>query len=136
MAKPVPETGLVVRYDFLWDSEKRKGREEGSKIRPCAVVLATASGRVIVCGITHTDPGSDNLRVELDDKHKAVLGLDREPQWVDCSEINEVSWNDPGIEPTVNGDWAYGYLGEAEAQEMLDKVRAQQSAEQLKWIKR
>lgn len=136
MGKPAPQTGLVIRYDFLWDSERNKGREEGSKKRPCAVVLATASGRVIVCGITHADPGSDDLRVELDDLHKTVLGLDGRPQWIDCSEINEVSWDDPGIEPTPDGDWAYGYLGDAEAKEMLAKVRAQLSADQLKIIDR
>jgi hypothetical protein len=127
---------LVIRYDYLWQSERRKGREEGSKKRPCAVVLATASGRVIVCGITHTDPGSDDLRVELDAHMRRTLGLDDDAQWIDCSEINEVSWDDPGIEPVPSGAWAYGDLGATTAQQMLEKVRAQLSREQLAWIDR
>ena len=100
------------------------------------MVLATATGRVVVCGITHTDPGSADVRVELDSGTKRALGLDREPQWIDCSEINEVSWDDPGIEPLPSGGWAYGNLGSATAQEALDKVRGQLNRKQLGWIDR
>jgi hypothetical protein len=135
MARSDPFTGLVIRYDYLWDSEKKKGREEGSKRRRCAVVLVTTSGRVILCGITGTDPGDDAVRVELDDNHKSLLGLTK-PSWIDCSEINETTWDDAGFEPTEDGDWEYGELDAATAQEMLDKVRAQLDAKQLAWIDR
>lgn len=30
MAGPAPHTGLVIHYDYLWDSEKRKGRSRQS----------------------------------------------------------------------------------------------------------
>ena len=40
MSWPVPRPGLVIRYAYLWRREARAGREEGSKDRPCAVVLA------------------------------------------------------------------------------------------------
>jgi hypothetical protein len=36
---PVPRPGLVIRYSYLWESEVRQGREEGTKDRPCAIVL-------------------------------------------------------------------------------------------------
>lgn len=42
MTLPVPEPGLVIRYAYLWDREAREGRDEGSKDRPCAIVLVVA----------------------------------------------------------------------------------------------
>lgn len=120
----------------LWNSERRGGREDGAKDRPCAVVLVTPSDRVILCGITHTDPGSDALRVELGNETKAVLNLDAGSQWIDCSEVNETTWDDAGFAPTPEGYWEYGALAAETAQEMLDKVRAQLSAGQLVWIDR
>jgi len=36
---PKPEVGLVIRYSYLWPREHREGREEGTKDRPCAIVL-------------------------------------------------------------------------------------------------
>ena len=41
LPRPVP--GLVVRYSYLWLDEHRRGREEGVKDRPCAIVLGSAS---------------------------------------------------------------------------------------------
>jgi hypothetical protein len=38
---PEPEPGLVIRYSNLWLREHREGREEGTKDRPCAIVLAS-----------------------------------------------------------------------------------------------
>lgn len=136
MTRPSPHLGLVVRYDFLWDSDRRKGREDGAKNRPCSVVLITGTGRIILCGISHTDPGSDDLRIELDAKTKAILGLDGDPQWIDCGEVNETTWDDAGFIPTDDGHWEYGTLPAEIAQEMLDKARAQLNAQQLKWIDR
>ena len=31
--------GLVLRYSYLWRAEQLRGREEGVKDRPCAVVM-------------------------------------------------------------------------------------------------
>lgn len=38
MAKLEPEIGLVIRHAYLWWSEKRVGREEGFKDRPCVII--------------------------------------------------------------------------------------------------
>jgi hypothetical protein len=49
MKFPIPKSGLVVRYSFLWSNEKAKGAIEGSKDRPCAIVVAvkrTADGDI------------------------------------------------------------------------------------------
>jgi len=136
MAKPDPVTGLVISYDYLWQSQKEKGWREGGEHRPCVVVLATASGRVLLCGISRSPPLSEELGVELSTAEKRELGLKPDRQWIHCNEINEISWDDPEIRPTAGGEWQYGHLGKSTAQEMLDKARALQSAKQLNWIRR
>jgi hypothetical protein len=37
---PEPYAGLVIRYSYLWKREHKAGFEEGTKDRPCAVVMA------------------------------------------------------------------------------------------------
>jgi mRNA-degrading endonuclease toxin of MazEF toxin-antitoxin module len=64
MAKPDPETGLVIRYDYLWNSRKEKGHEVG-ELRPCVVVFVAPNGRVVVCPITHSELAPKEWRVEL-----------------------------------------------------------------------
>jgi len=39
MALPVPQPGQVIRYAYLWWNEARIGREDGTKDRPCGIVL-------------------------------------------------------------------------------------------------
>jgi hypothetical protein len=132
MAKPDPEAGLVIRYDYLWDSRKQKGHQVG-ELRACVVVFVAPKDRVVVCGITHSELAPKEWRVYLDDEHREELGLDG---WIDCSEVNELSWSDPGIEPTEDGHWAYGYVSDAVADEVLSKVRSQLDPPQIKWIER
>jgi hypothetical protein len=120
MAKPDPRAGLVIRYDYLWKPEKLKGRAEGSKHRPCAVVVVIANERALVCGITHTQPDSPEDGVEIPSRERARLGLDQERQWVITSEANIVDWDDPGIVPLPSGDWSYGEL----TRELAEAVRS------------
>ena len=40
MSFPEPYVGLVIRYSYLWKREFDAGREEGTKDRPCAIVMA------------------------------------------------------------------------------------------------
>ena len=57
---PEPVQGLVIRYSYLWRAEFERGREEGIKDRPCAVILVTTGGPdapvVTVLPITHSIP--------------------------------------------------------------------------------
>jgi mRNA-degrading endonuclease toxin of MazEF toxin-antitoxin module len=66
---PKPEAGQVIRYSFLWLSEAEKGLEEGSKDRPCAVVLVVLKNGsrplVRVLPITHTPPSDLDGAIEL-----------------------------------------------------------------------
>lgn len=96
--------GLVVRYDYLWRDEQQRGREEGAKHRPCAIVVAyrvDENGRqsVVLCPITHSPPRSTNDAIEIPARVKQHLGLDDAPSWIVTGEVNVVDWNDPGITP-------------------------------------
>lgn len=99
MSWPEPEPGLVIRYAYLWDREARAGREEGTKDRPCAVLLAqtTAEGRVrvYVLPVTHRPP--DDEAVEIPTVTKVRLGLDSERSWIVLTEINAFLWPGPDL---------------------------------------
>lgn len=47
MSLPRPQPGLVIRYAYLWKREYDQGRDEGSKDRPCAIVMTVP--RIRVC---------------------------------------------------------------------------------------
>lgn len=58
------------------------GREEGSKDRPCAIVLAVTDdegeSQVMVLPVTHSPPGEPADAVEISRPTKQRLGLDGE----------------------------------------------------------
>lgn len=60
MPFPEPYASLVIRYSYLWKREHEAGREEGTKDRPCAVVMAImdqdGEWEVLVLPITHSPP--------------------------------------------------------------------------------
>ncbi|WP_371424519.1 hypothetical protein [Tardiphaga sp.] len=115
LPKPVP--GLVIRYSFLWNHEAKAGNEDGSKDRPCAVLLATTikDGEqiVTVLPVTHTPPADERLAVEIPAGTKTRLGLDDARSWIVLSEANRFQWPGPDLRP-VPGDKeanvAYGLL--------------------------
>lgn len=119
MALPEPIPGLVIRYAYLWREEHQRGREEGVKDRPCAVILVTtneADARVVtVLPITHTPPTHPALAVELPAATKRRLGLDDERSWVVLSEVNRFIWPGPDLRPVVAGDSASVAYGELPA---------------------
>ncbi|OWK40983.1 hypothetical protein [Fimbriiglobus ruber] len=121
MAFPEPAPGLVVRYSYLWWREHERGREEGVKDRPCAVILAVADdqGRrvVTVLPITHTPPSGDAPAVEIPHATKQRLGLDVERSWVMLTEANRFVWPGPDLRMAEPGGGpesaAYGLLPRA-----------------------
>ena len=80
MQIPDPVPGLVIRYSYLWSHEAKAGHEEGSKDRPCAVLLATtnkAGAKMVpILPVTHTPPSDTSLAVEIPHATKVRLGLD------------------------------------------------------------
>src|SRR5689334_22050312 len=114
MTKPSPVGGLVVRYDYLWISERGQGREEGSKNRPCAVVVALpakdeAPLRAMLCGITHSEPTAYQEGMGIPAAVRRYLGLDEDKCWTFTSEVNIVDCDDPGLIPVAEGQWVYAF---------------------------
>lgn len=103
MSLPVPEPGLVIRYSYLWAREHDRGREEGVKDRPCAVLVATRDDegdlRVIVLPVTHAPPNDPETAVELPQATKRRLGLDDDQSWVVPTEGNAFAWPGPDLRP-------------------------------------
>jgi len=114
---PEPEPGLVIRYSYLWLREHAEGREEGSKERPCAIVLARrnvgGATQVVVVPITHNPPDKDVVAIEIPVTIKRLLRLDAERSWVVLSESNLFDWPGPDlrrIDDRGSSSVAYGFL--------------------------
>jgi hypothetical protein len=114
---PAPKPGLIIRYAYLWESEARDGREEGTKDRPCAVVLVVLRGGehpiVRVLPVTHAPPINPDDALEIPMTTKERLGLDSERSWVVLSEANDFIWPGPDLRPVPGRDpstVAYGFL--------------------------
>lgn len=127
MAFPVPVPGMVIRYSYLWHDEHEKGREEGVKDRPCAIVVAAEpiAGRrtVIVVPVTHTPPLSSEHAIEIPAPVKRRLGLDGKRSWVIVNEANRFVWPGPDLRPAVRGEAdsvVFGHL----PLKMFDQIRA------------
>ncbi|HEY1750350.1 MAG TPA: growth inhibitor PemK [Caulobacteraceae bacterium] len=137
MSWPKPEPGLVVRYSYLCSREAALGREEGSKDRPCAIILAARQGEgdfVYVLPVTHSPPQSPGDAIEIPPATKARLGLDTERSWVVLTETNAFVWPGPDLRFLPGGGpetLAYGMLPPAFFREVRDRfvagVRARRS---------
>ena len=128
MAFPAPIAGLVVRYSYLWRSEFLRGREEGIKDRPCAVLLATTDAdgdtTVIALPVTHAPPRDPSHAVEIPAATKRRLGLDGARSWIVVAESNRFAWPGPDLRPARPGDPASVVYGELPG-DLYEKVRAQ-----------
>lgn len=120
MAFPEPVPGLVIRYSYLWLADHRRGREEGVKDRPCAIILVTedvdAEKTVTVLPVTHSPPGDPSLAMEIPSETKRRLGLDDARSWVVLNEANRFTWPGPDLRAATPGNAesvAYGLLPRA-----------------------
>ncbi|WP_192843352.1 hypothetical protein [Aureimonas ureilytica] len=91
MTTEPPETGLVIRYSFLWPREHDRGERDGRKARPaCLVVpLNVAPRAVVLFPITTQPPGADRIAIEVPETERRRLrlpGLER--CWVMLDEAN------------------------------------------------
>ena len=115
MSWPAPQPGLVIRYSYLWEREAREGREEGSKDRPCAVLLVLLRDGelpvVRVLPITHSPPADALGGLEIPLPTKRRLGLDSDRSWVILDEANDFVWPGPDLRPAISGDPASAILG-------------------------
>lgn len=139
--QPVP--ALVIRYSFLWSQEAKRGAEEGSKDRPCAVLLSTTTkaGKpvVMVLPVTHTPPADPRYAVELPAATKARLGLDDARSWIVITEVNRFQWPGPDLRPIPgdpDGRNAYGLLPTSLFDEVRTKWLAAYDANKISQIER
>jgi hypothetical protein len=114
---PAPYPGLVIRYSYLWRREHLEGREEGTKDRPCAIVMSVVDDEgeqeILVLPITHTAPANPADAVEIPAETKNRLGLDFDRSWIVISEANEFLWPGPDLRAIPGRDEstiAYGAL--------------------------
>ena len=108
MAFPEPVPGLVIGYSYVWAEEHKRGREEGAKDRPCAVILLTTSDddeRVVtVLPISHAPQIDPRLAVEIPAVVKRRLKLDDARSWVVLTEANRFVWPGPDLRPLRPGE--------------------------------
>lgn len=140
MSIPSPEPGLVVHFNYLWNREAEKGRQEARYPRPCAVVLSyrrQADGALLalLAPITHSQPRTGDRAIELPQAVKRHLGLDTERSWVMLDEVNETAW--PGFDlQSVDGKYAYGFLPPTLFQQIKSGILAIAQSSRLKRVRR
>ena len=117
MPFPEPYAGLVIRYSYLWKREHEAGREDGTKDRPCAVVMAIIGPRRRMgsVGSTHynSPPPDPADAIEIPAETKKRLGLDTDRSWIRITEANQFLRPGPDLRPVPGGDAstiAYGPL--------------------------
>jgi hypothetical protein len=114
---PKPEPGLVVAYEYLWRHEHEAGRHQGSKVRPCAIIIAVEKSagvtEVVVAPITHLEPVPPSEGIEIPLKVKRHLGLDYDRSWIIVTDLNVFVWPGYDIRPVPSsgsGAFDYGFL--------------------------
>lgn len=117
MSLPDPVPGLVIHYSYLWFEQQQRGQEEGTKDRPCVIVLSVRrkNGQTLVsvAPITHRAPSADSKAVVIPADTKRRLGLDDEPSWIVTDELNEFVWPGPdvrAIKPAKAKWFEYGLI--------------------------
>lgn len=117
MPLPTPAPGLVIRYAYLWHDEHQRGQIEGTKDRPCAIILVRRviddETEVTVLPVTHTPPSDADSAIEIPHPTKHRLGLDDERSWVILTEVNTFIWPGPDLRPVTAGSnqqFDYGFL--------------------------
>jgi hypothetical protein len=140
---PEPYAGLVIRYSYLWKREFDVGRDEGTKDRPCAIVLAVVDEdgdkEVWVLPITHSPPANGADAIEIPTLTKSRLGLDYERSWIVITEANEFVWPGPDLRPVPGRDAStivYGALPPRFFAHVRDKFLERDQREKSGRVKR
>jgi hypothetical protein len=134
MTSDAPQTGLVIRYQFLWPREHARGAEHGRKARPACVVvpLNVATKAVVLFPLTTQEPSPDRLFLRVPDTERQRLRLrGSTATWLLLDEANsDVLPGSDHIEPITHDPlvYAYGYFSQAFMRQVLrvlaDAIRA------------
>jgi hypothetical protein len=140
---PEPYPGLVIRYSYLWKREFDAGRDEGTKDRPCAIVMAVTDEdgekEVWVLPITHSAPADPADAIEIPTATKNRLRLDAERSWIVITEANEFLWPGPDLRPVPGRDAAtivYGPLPPRFFAHVRDRFLERDQREKSRRVKR
>ena len=143
MPLPEPVPGLVIGYRYLWADEQDRGADDGSKTRPCAIVLVrrVLEGRnaVTVVPITHAPPGDREAALAIPPAVNDHLGLDDGRSWAVLSEVNTFLWPGPDLAPirrSLPGTFHYGALPPAFFRTLRDQLIALATARRTRAISR
>lgn len=113
MPLPTPEPGRVIHYEYLWRHEYEAGEEEGSKQRPCAIIVAVTDSEgkteTVVAPITHRRPVPPSIGIEIPPRVKSHLGLDDKPSWVITTDLNTFEWPGPDLYPVPGARRRFDY---------------------------
>lgn len=135
-----PEVGLVIRHLYLWRHEALQGKDEGRKARPCVIIRIFENGggktEVYIAPITHTDPRSKKISIEVPQATKHRLKLDHERSWVITNEVNRFTWKGPDVRATPSGEFAYGYLPASFTKAIIQLIRENAGNRQLGIVER
>ncbi|MFC3226132.1 hypothetical protein ACFOGJ_02770 [Marinibaculum pumilum] len=130
MKLPALTPGLVIRYEYLWGHEYKAGQLDGSKARPCAVVIIAddQDGRrdIYVSPISHQEP-EDGTGIPIPPKVADYLGLDDLGSWIVTTEVNQVTQIGdaipPGIVPAFKTKDIFGHLPNSLLTSLLNVFR-------------
>lgn len=134
MPLPEPIAGLVINYSYLWRDQETFGREEGTKDRPCVIVLVHPAAEtervVLVAPVTHTAPRRPQDGIELPLATKQRLGLDDARSWVLSTELNRFIWPGPDLRPVPRAadTFVYGFVPGRLLQALRRQIVAQMTA--------
>lgn len=143
MSLPDPHPGLVISYAYLWRDEARRGREEGRKDRPCAIVASRRMEGdhtvVTVVPITHSPPSNVATAIQIPAATKSRLGLDGQRSWIVLDETNDFIWPGPDLRPKAGGkgtEFVYGPLPPQFFRQIRDRLLAIYREGRLKRVQR
>lgn len=143
MPLPSPEAGLVIGYAYLWRAAFEQGQEEGTKDRPCAIVLTAENDEgetiVTIVPITHTLPERPDEAVEIPLVTKKRLGLDDARSWVVVTEVNRFVWPGPDLRPVSRAEadrFDYGFLPPTLFRQIRERLSTCAQAQRLKSVQR
>lgn len=143
MTLPEPRPGLVIRYSFLWSHESLRGSLEGSKDRPCAIVVAArraASGdiQIVVAPITHSPSSDMSASMELPVHVCRSLDFDDGRHWLRFDELNSFLWPGYDLRPRTDrlGGYEYGMLPQGIFEQLRKSVIERQRLRKAKIIPR
>lgn len=142
MATFEPETGLVIRYRYLWQRQALAGEETGRKARPvCVVIPVGATGTdVVLFPLTTQPPGPDRLAVQVPETERRRLRLNGDrPAWIILDEGNRDELpNSYHLEPVALNPirFHYGVFSPAFMRVVLTTLAQAIRAQRLKVVSR